>query len=222
MSSGLDQLYRNGGKRCLDILGSFTLLLCFSPVLCLLCVLIAIKLGRPVTFCQRRLGRDGRPFLIHKFRSMRDANDKNGRPLPDNVRLNAFGLKLRSSSLDELPQLFDILRGSMSLVGPRPLLPEYRNRYTQREWRRHLVKPGLTGWCQVSGRNALDWESKLNLDVEYAENVTFIWDLKILGKTLDKVLRRSDVSAAGEVTMPEFRPQGLDRNPMEGLIDHGL
>lgn len=220
--SGFDQIYRHGGKRWLDILGSFMLLLCLSPILCLLCLLIAVKLGRPVTFCQRRLGRDGRPFLLHKFRSMRDAFDKQGRPLADQMRLNSFGLKLRSSSLDELPQLFDILRGTMSLVGPRPLLPEYRDRYTQREWRRHLVKPGLTGWCQVNGRNALDWESKLDLDVEYAENFSLGWDLKILWKTLDKVLRRSDVSAAGEATMPEFRPQGLDRNPMEGLVERGL
>ena len=202
-------LYRNGGKRLLDIVGSVVLLLLLSPVACLCCFLIALRLGRPVTFCQRRLGWRGRPFLIHKFRSMRDAYDTSGQPLPDEQRLDRFGKILRSTSLDELPQLFDILRGEMSLVGPRPLLVRYRDRYTEREWKRHLVRPGLTGWCQVNGRNALDWESKLELDVVYAEGYSFWWDLQILLLTVGKVVRRSGVSAQGEATMPEFRPEGL-------------
>lgn len=209
-------LYRNGGKRLLDIVGSVILLLLLSPVACLTCLLVALKLGRPVTFCQRRLGFDGRPFLMHKFRSMRDAVDRDGNPLPDEDRLGGFGKKLRSTSLDELPQLFDILRGDMSLVGPRPLLVRYRDRYTQREWKRHLVRPGLTGWCQVNGRNALSWEDKLELDVVYAEGFDFWWDMRILFKTVGKVLNRSGVSAKGEATMPEFRPEGLIGNPMEG------
>jgi lipopolysaccharide/colanic/teichoic acid biosynthesis glycosyltransferase len=209
-------LYRNGGKRLFDIVGSLTLLLLLSPVACLCCLLIAVKLGRPVTFCQRRLGWHGQPFLMHKFRSMRDATDSAGNPLPDEERLGRFGKKLRSTSLDELPQLFDILRGCMSLVGPRPLLVRYRDRYTEREWKRHLVRPGLTGWCQVNGRNALDWESKLELDVVYAEGYSFWWDLKILFMTIGKVLRRSGISAEGEATMPEFRPEGLPDGPRRG------
>ena len=210
--------YRQGGKRLFDILAATALLLALSPILCLVSLAIAIKLGRPVTFCQRRLGKDGRPFLMHKFRSMRDAYDSAGNPLPDGVRLGRFGRLLRSTSLDELPQLLDILRGEMSLVGPRPLLERYRDRYTKREWKRHLVRPGLTGWCQVNGRNALDWESKLELDVVYAEDYSLAWDLKILAMTVGKVLRRSGVSAQGEATMPEFRPEGLppSQNPLMG------
>lgn len=211
------RLYRNGGKRLLDVVGAMLLLFLLAPVACLVCLGIALRLGRPVTFCQPRIGLDGRVFLLHKFRSMRDAYDEAGRPLPDEERLDSFGLKLRSSSLDELPQLFDILRGDMSLVGPRPLVARYRHRYTQREWKRHLVRPGLTGWCQVNGRNALDWESKLELDVQYAEDYNFWWDLKILLMTVGKVLGRSGVSAEGEATMPEFRPEGLARNPDESL-----
>ncbi len=208
-------LYRNGGKRVFDIVGASLLLLALAPVACLVCLGIALRLGRPVTFCQPRIGWDGKVFLMHKFRSMRDAFDASGAPLPDEERLDSFGLKLRSTSLDELPQLFDILRGEMSLVGPRPLVTRYRHRYTQREWKRHLVRPGLTGWCQVNGRNALDWDSKLELDVQYAEGYDLWWDLKILWMTVGKVLKRSGVSAEGEVTMPEFRPEGLQGNPMD-------
>lgn len=211
------RLYRNGGKRLLDVVGSMLLLLVLSPVACLVCLAIALRLGRPVTFCQPRIGLDGRVFLLHKFRSMRDAYDEAGRPLPDEERLDSFGLKLRASSLDELPQLFDILRGDMSLVGPRPLVARYRHRYTQRQWKRHLVRPGLTGWCQVNGRNALDWESKLELDVEYAQGYDLWWDLRILMMTAGKVLSRSGVSAEGEATMPEFRPEGLARNPRDSF-----
>jgi lipopolysaccharide/colanic/teichoic acid biosynthesis glycosyltransferase len=210
------RLYRNGGKRLLDIVGSVILLLLLSPLTCLLCYLIARRLGRPVTFCQPRLGWHGRRFLLHKFRSMREATDHQGVPLSDEERLDGFGEKLRSTSLDELPQLFDILRGEMSLVGPRPLLVRYHDRYTSREWKRHLVRPGLTGWCQVSGRNALDWESKLELDVVYAEGYDFWWDMRILWMTVGKVVKRSGVSAEGEATMPELRPQGLPPEQRRG------
>lgn len=198
--------YRQGGKRLFDIVGALLLLLALAPVACLVCLAVALKLGRPVTFCQRRLGKNGQPFLMHKFRSMHQGRDESGNLLPDAARLDRFGRLLRSSSLDELPQLFDILRGDMSLVGPRPLLERYRDRYTEREWKRHLVRPGLTGWCQVNGRNAIDWESKLELDVVYAEGYSFAWDLKILAMTVGKVLRRSGIAAEGEATMPEFRP----------------
>jgi lipopolysaccharide/colanic/teichoic acid biosynthesis glycosyltransferase len=201
--------YRLGGKRIFDILGASGLLLLLSPVACLCCLAIGLKLGRPVTFCQRRLGKHGKPFLMHKFRTMSDAVDSQGNPLPDEARLGRFGRLLRSTSLDELPQLFDILRGDMSLVGPRPLLVRYRDRYTDREWKRHLVRPGLTGWCQVNGRNALDWDAKLELDVVYAEGYDFWWDLRILVMTVGKVVRRSGISAQGEATMPELRPEGL-------------
>lgn len=201
--------YRLGGKRILDILGASLLLLVLAPVACFVSFLIAWKLGRPITFCQRRLGRNGEPFLLHKFRSMREAVDADGSPLSDAVRLGRFGRLLRSTSLDELPQLFDILRGKMSLIGPRPLLVRYRDRYTQKEWKRHLVRPGLTGWCQVNGRNALSWEDKLELDVAYAEGYSFYWDLKIAVMTLAYVFGRRGISAPGEATAPEFRPEGL-------------
>lgn len=201
--------YRHGGKRLLDIVGASVLLLLLAPVACLVILAIALRLGRPVTFCQTRLGQHGRPFLMHKFRTMREACDRNGQPLPDGERLDTFGRLLRSTSLDELPQLLDVLRGEMSLVGPRPLLVRYRDRYTHREWRRHLVRPGMTGWCQVNGRNALDWETKLELDVEYAEGYSLAWDLRILLLTVERVWRRSGVQAQGEATSPEFRPEGL-------------
>ena len=212
------RLYRNGGKRLFDVVGASILLLLLAPLACLVCLVVGLRLGRPVTFCQPRIGLDGRVFLMHKFRSMRDAYDESGQPLPDEARLDSFGLKLRSTSLDELPQLFDILRGEMSLVGPRPLVARYRHRYTQREWKRHMVRPGLTGWSQVNGRNALDWESKLELDVLYAEGYDFWWDLRVLLMTVGKVLGRSDVSAEGDVTMPEFRPEGLRGNPIDDAL----
>ncbi len=208
------RLYRTFGKRLLDILVSALFLLIFAPVFAALCVLIGLLLGQPVTFCQRRLGFEGRLFLIHKFRSMREANGPDGKPLPDAERLTAFGSLLRSTSLDEIPQFFDVLRGEMSLVGPRPLMPRYRYRYTNREWQRHSVRPGITGWAQVNGRNALDWESRLELDAQYVSGYNFWWDLKILFMTVAKVFKRSGISGGGEVSSPEFRPEGLQGNPM--------
>lgn len=202
-------LYRRGGKRAFDIAGASLLLFTLAPLLCLCGALVAIKLGRPITFCQHRLGKDGRIFLMHKFRSMSEPGHKNKAQEPDRERTSSFGRLLRSTSLDELPQLFDILRGEMSLVGPRPLLTSYRNRYTKREWSRHYVRPGITGWCQVNGRNALDWDTKLELDAVYVEKYSFWFDLKILFMTIAKVCRRQGISAPGEVSMPELRPDGL-------------
>ena len=171
-------------------------------------------MGVPATFCQHRLGKNGKRFLLHKFRTMREAQDDEGRPLPDRQRMTRFGKFIRSTSLDELPQLFDVLRGEMSLVGPRPLLVEYRHRYTQREWRRHLVRPGITGWTAVNGRNALSWEARFEHDLFYVDNYCFSLDVKILFLTVVKVFQRTGVSSVGEATSAPLRPEGLRGNPM--------
>jgi len=166
--------------------------------------LVAWKLGRPVLFRQRRPGRDGVPFWVLKFRTMTEARDAAGNLLPDAQRLTPFGRWLRSTSLDELPELLNVLRGEMSLVGPRPLLMQYLTRYRPDQARRHEVPPGLTGWAQINGRNALSWEEKFRLDVWYVDHRSLWLDLKILALTVVKVLRRDGISAAGEATMPEF------------------
>ena len=201
------RLYRKYGKRILDVVLSFYALLLLAPVACLVSILVSWKLGVPSTFCQYRLGKDGRRFLLHKFRSMKTATDAQGRPLPDAERLTRFGSLLRSTSLDELPQLLDVLRGEMSLVGPRPLLVQYRHRYTPEEWHRHDVKPGITGWAAVQGRNALTWEKKFEYDLYYVENYCFSLDLKILWMTVARVFKRSGVSSDGQVTGRELRPE---------------
>lgn len=205
------RLYRRFGKRILDIYLSLLGLFVLAPVACLVSLMVSLNLGVPSTFCQYRLGKDGRRFLMHKFRTMKEANDSSGRPLPDEQRITGFGKALRATSLDELPQLFDVLRGEMSLVGPRPLLPEYRDRYTEREWKRHEVLPGITGWSVVNGRNALDWEARFELDLYYVENYCFSLDLKILWMTVGKVFQRRGVTSEGHVSSPEFRPEGLPR-----------
>lgn len=191
-------------KRSFDIVVSGALILLLSPVLAGVYLAVALKLGRPVLFRQQRPGLNGRPFTLTKFRSMRNALDSKGNPLPDSERLTQFGRFLRSSSLDELPELFLVFQGHMSLVGPRPLLMEYLPLYTPRQARRHEVRPGLTGWAQVNGRNALSWQEKFDLDVWYVDNRNFWLDLRILWLTLFKVLNRQGVSAAGEATMPRF------------------
>ncbi|MFA5508163.1 MAG: sugar transferase [Vulcanimicrobiota bacterium] len=201
------RLYRRVGKRVLDIVLSLAALLVLAPVACLVSVLISLNLGSPSTFCQHRLGRDGKQFLMHKFRTMKDSRDAEGRPLPDEQRITRFGKLLRSTSLDELPQLFDVFLGDMSLVGPRPLLVSYRNRYTPREWRRHEVLPGITGWAVVNGRNALNWESRFELDLYYVENYCLSLDLQILWMTVGKVFQRKGISSEGHVTSPELRPE---------------
>lgn len=191
-------------KRVIDILGAGFGLILLSPVIALLWVLIRRNLGAPVLFRQIRPGKDGAAFEMIKFRTMKDAHGPDGSPLPDAERLTPFGAKLRSSSLDELPELWNVLKGEMSLVGPRPLLMEYLPLYSPHQARRHEVRPGVTGWAQINGRNAISWPAKLDLDVWYIENRSLWLDIKIIALTVKKVLKRSDISANGEVTMPKF------------------
>lgn len=180
-------------KRCFDIVASFCGLLLLSPVIAIVAWQIRRKLGSPVLFRQVRPGKDGKPFEMIKFRTMLDANDEKGHPLPDSERITPFGRFLRSTSLDELPELWNILKGNMSLVGPRPLLMEYLNYYTDEENIRHSVRPGLTGLAQVSGRNATTWDDRLAYDVEYVKTQTFFGDLTIIFKTIFQVLRKEGV-----------------------------
>lgn len=191
-------------KRLLDIIIAAAALVLLSPVLLLLAWQIRRKLGTPVLFRQVRPGRGGIPFVMYKFRTMRDAADENGRPLPDAERLIPFGRKLRAASLDELPELWNVLKGDMSLVGPRPLLMEYLPLYNAEQRRRHLVRPGITGWAQVNGRNAISWPEKFRLDVWYVENRSLLLDIKILFLTVKKVLDRSGINSEGEATVTKF------------------
>lgn len=191
-------------KRGLDLLVAGGALIGLGPVLLVVALLVRLKLGTPVLFKQQRPGLHGRPFQLLKFRTMLDAFDNEGRALPDSARLTSFGRILRSSSLDELPELLNILRGDMSLVGPRPLLMQYLPLYSQEQARRHDVRPGLTGWAQVNGRNALSWDEKFALDIWYIENRTLMLDFRILWMTARKVLFREGISAEGEATMPPF------------------
>ncbi|OVZ59511.1 sugar transferase [Pigmentiphaga sp. NML080357] len=192
-------------KRVFDIVVAAITLLVLSPVILALCVAIRRKLGAPVFFRQTRPGLNGKPFQMIKFRSMRDALGPDGQPLPDELRLTPFGKLLRSTSLDELPELWNVLRGDMSLVGPRPLLMEYLPLYDQHQFRRHEVRPGVTGWAQVNGRNALSWQQKFELDVWYVDHRSLWLDLKILWMTVRKVLVREGISAEGQATMERFR-----------------
>ena len=192
-------------KRLFDILVSAVALIVFLPLLLLLALMIRWKIGTPVFFRQVRPGLNGKLFTLIKFRTMMVAYDDQGKPLSDSKRLTPFGAFLRSSSLDELPELWNVLNGSMSLVGPRPLLIEYLPLYDEIQMRRHEMRPGITGWAQVNGRNAISWEEKFDLDVWYIDNQTFLLDLKILLKTILKVLLRSDISQDGHVTMTKFR-----------------
>lgn len=185
--------YEKFVKRLLDIFLSGMALIILSPVLLVTAILVRVKLGSPVIFCQERPGKDEKIFKLHKFRSMSDARDENGELLPDKKRLGKFGRTLRATSLDELPELWDIFRGKMSIVGPRPLLVEYLPYYTEEERHRHDVRPGLTGLAQINGRNTLTWEQKFAYDLEYVQHVSFITDLSILLGTVGKVLSRSGV-----------------------------
>ncbi len=191
-------------KRLFDIVASALGLLVLFPVIAVLSWQIRKKLGTPVLFRQIRPGIDGKPFQMVKFRTMRDAVDAIGEPLPDSERLTPFGSFLRSSSLDELPELWNVLKGDMSLVGPRPLLTEYLPLYSPEQYRRHEVRPGVTGWAQINGRNALSWEEKFALDVWYVDNRSSWLDLKIIFLTVKKVVMRDGISADGEATMPKF------------------
>jgi len=192
-------------KRLFDLMVAIAGLCLLWPLLLLLALLVWSKLGSPILFKQQRPGLHGKPFYIYKFRSMTDARDAEGELLPDAERLPPFGQFLRRFSLDELPQLFNVLKGDMSLIGPRALLMEYLPLYSQEQARRHEVKPGITGWAQVNGRNAISWEEKFAYDVWYVENQSFLIDLMILYKTVFKVCRREGVSESGHVTASPFR-----------------
>lgn len=191
-------------KRFFDVICSLLGLLLLWPVLVLVYVLVRWKLGGPAFFTQQRPGLAGQPFMMVKFRTMLDASDAQGNPLPDNQRLTRFGKVLRATSLDELPELWNVLKGDMSLVGPRPLLMEYLPLYSPEQARRHEVRPGITGWAQVNGRNALSWKDKFALDVWYVDNQSLCLDLRILWLTVRKVLVREGISAEGEATVSRF------------------
>lgn len=198
-------MYAQCFKRLLDIVLSGLALVVLSPVLLIVAILVRTKLGSPVIFCQERPGKNEKIFKMYKFRSMTDARDEQGELLPDEVRLTKFGKILRSTSLDELPELWNILKGDMSIVGPRPLLVQYLPRYNAEQRHRHDVRPGLTGLAQVSGRNAISWEEKFALDVQYVSHVTFLNDVKIVFATVGKVFRRDGIHAENAATMEEFR-----------------
>lgn len=197
-------IYERYLKRLLDVVLSGLALVVLSPVLLVTAVLVRKKLGSPVLFCQERPGKNEEIFRLHKFRTMTDARDAEGNPLPDKVRLTRFGRLLRSTSLDELPELWDIFRGKMSIVGPRPLLVKYLPLYNAAQRRRHEIRPGLTGWAQVHGRNLASWEEKFRYDVEYVDRISFLLDVEILFRTVLCVLTREGISAEGSATMEEF------------------
>lgn len=197
-------MYRKYIKRLLDIVISLCGIIVLSPVYLALGILVRRKLGTPVIFRQDRPGKDEKVFQLYKFRSMTDEKDENGNPLPDEVRLTPFGKKLRSTSLDELPELFNILKGDMSLIGPRPLLVRYLPRYNEFQRHRHDVRPGLTGLAQVNGRNAITWEKRFEYDVEYVNKLSFALDVRIFMKTVGAVLKREGISGENNVTMEEF------------------
>lgn len=191
-------------KRLFDVLVASLILLLASPLLLFGVIVVGVSMGRPILFRQMRPGHKGRPFLLYKFRTMRENFDANGQLLPDAARLTRWGTLLRRTSIDELPQLINVLKGDMSIVGPRPLLMEYLPLYSAEQMRRHEVRPGITGWAQVNGRNALNWEERFRLDVWYVDHCSFWLDLKILFLTVKKVLVREGINAAGEATMAKF------------------
>ena len=191
-------------KRPLDLFLATGALIVLSPVMGVTALLVKNKLGTPVLFTQERPGKDGKIFKLYKFRSMTDERDENGDLLPDEIRLNDFGKKLRSTSLDELPELLNIIKGDMAVVGPRPLLVQYLSRYNEHQARRHEVRPGFTGLAQVHGRNGISWDEKFNWDVKYVDRITFLGDFKIIYETLKTVIKKEGITAAGEATMNEF------------------
>ena len=197
-------------KRLLDIVAAACALVVLSPVLLVIAVMVRVRMGSPVVFAQDRPGMGGTVFRMYKFRTMRDATGPDGQPLPDEDRMTSLGSTLRSTSLDELPEFWNVLKGDMSLVGPRPLLVRYLPRFTAEQARRHEVRPGITGWAQVNGRNALEWDDRLALDVWYVDNRSMGLDLKIMWKTVAQVLGRHGVSAEGHATMPEFKGRSDD------------
>lgn len=214
MKQGKQGIYARYIKRLLDIFLSGCALLVLSPVLLIVAILVRVKLGSPVIFCQERPGRDEKIFKMYKFRSMTDERDVDGELFPDEVRLTKFGRLLRATSLDELPELWNIFRGDMSIVGPRPLLVKYLQYYTEEEHHRHDVRPGLTGLAQVSGRNFLPWAERFALDVKYSRQITFAGDVKILLLTVKKVLHHDDIAVGDEQVL-----QNLDEERRE-LVTH--
>lgn len=198
-------MYRQYGKRIFDLIATLCALPVALPLMLVLWLLVRLNLGWPALFRQLRPGLKGKPFLLVKFRSMREARDDQSNPLPDAERLTRFGGFLRGASLDELPELFNVLKGDMALVGPRPLLMQYLSRYSPRQARRHEVKPGLTGWAQVNGRNAATWEERFALDVWYVDNLSLGLDIKIMAMTLWQIIRSKGVNRPGYATMPEFK-----------------
>ncbi|WP_317437456.1 sugar transferase [Thomasclavelia spiroformis] len=198
-------MYRKYIKRLLDFILSLFAIIILSPVLLIVALLVRIKLGSPVIFKQKRPGLNEKIFTLYKFRTMTDAKDEHGNLLPDEIRLTKFGKLLRSTSLDELPELFNILKGDMSIVGPRPLLVRYLPLYNEHQKHRHDVRPGFTGYAQCNGRNAISWEEKFDLDVYYTKNLTLFMDIKIIIKTVKVVLFREGISSETSVTMEEFR-----------------
>lgn len=206
-------IYRNYLKRPLDFILSLTGIIVLSPLLIIIAILVRIKLGSPVIFRQKRPGLNEKIFTLYKFRTMTDERDENAELLPDEQRLTGFGKFLRSTSLDELPELFNIIKGNMSIVGPRPLLVEYLPLYNEQQKRRHEVRPGLTGWAQVNGRNAISWEEKFDLDVEYVDNINFLLDCKIVFSTVKKVLSREGINSETAVTMEPF--QGTNKESVK-------
>lgn len=208
-------------KRLIDIVGALVALILLSPVMLVVAVAIAAKIGRPVLFRQQRPGKDGRPFYMVKFRTMSNARDANGDLLPDSERLGSFGKKLRSASLDELPELWNVLKGEMSLVGPRPLLMAYLDRYSPEQARRMAMRPGVTGWAQINGRNSLGWDEKFALDTWYVDNWSLWLDFRVLFLTVWQVLARRGISAGDHATMPEFMGSPVIGKPAIGIIGAG-
>ena len=204
MSSHKKGFYEKYLKRPQDFLCALAALIVLSPVMLITAILVRIKLGSPIIFRQERPGLNGKIFMLYKFRTMTDKKDENGDLLPDEVRLTNFGKKLRSTSLDELPELFNILNGDMAVVGPRPLLVRYLPRYNAHQARRHEVRPGFTGYAQVNGRNSITWEDKFDKDVYYVDHVTFVGDWKIIFQTVRTVLKREGISSDTSATMEEF------------------
>ncbi len=199
------KLYEKCLKRVFDFVLSLIAIICLSPVMLITAILVRIKLGSPVIFRQERPGKDEKIFAMYKFRTMTDEKDAVGNLLPDEIRLTKFGKILRSTSLDELPELFNIMKGDMSIIGPRPLLVEYLPRYNEEQRHRHDVRPGLSGLAQVNGRNAISWEEKFQYDVEYVRNITFLGDCRIVFQTIKNVIKRDGISAEGSATMEKFQ-----------------
>ncbi|WP_066157516.1 sugar transferase [Halalkalibacter krulwichiae] len=211
METSKGGIYRKFIKRPMDFILSLIAILALSPVLIIVATLVRTKLGSPVLFKQQRPGLNEKVFMMYKFRTMTDERDENGELLPDSMRLTKFGMFLRSTSLDELPELFNILKGDMSIIGPRPLLVQYLPLYNDHQKRRHEVRPGLSGLAQVSGRNAISWEDKFNLDVEYVDNASFLEDWKIIFLTIKKVFVREGINSETAATMEPFKGTKKER-----------